>query len=218
MPSLPPSLNLARLSICLFLALASTSFVRAQELTEDQISAVKQRLLEGAKQSWELGTRAQALTEYDSPSYSVTNGTSIPPPSSDPPSSLDEIFNITQTVVAGRAKSNGNISGPQPLIKDGSAADPASIGVAVLLANWTGQSAADGQDYNGAAQDQLNFLLTQVPKTSDGALSHRVNEVQLWSDFVYMVPPFLAYYGVLSNNQSLVMEAYNQIKLYSTLR
>ncbi|TFY50545.1 hypothetical protein EVJ58_g11004 [Rhodofomes roseus] len=29
-----------------------------------------------------------------------------------------------------------------------------------------------------------------------------------------MVPPFLAYYGVLSSNQSLVQEAYNQVKLY----
>lgn len=34
------------------------------------------------------------------------------------------------------------------------------------------------------------------------------------SDYVYMVPPFLAYYGVLTRNQSLVTEAYNQIRLY----
>jgi rhamnogalacturonyl hydrolase YesR len=34
------------------------------------------------------------------------------------------------------------------------------------------------------------------------------------SDFVYMVPPFLAYYGVLTSNLTLVQQAYNQIKLY----
>lgn len=34
------------------------------------------------------------------------------------------------------------------------------------------------------------------------------------SDFVYMVPPFLAYYGVLTQNQSLIYESYNQIRLY----
>lgn len=34
------------------------------------------------------------------------------------------------------------------------------------------------------------------------------------SDFVYMVPPFLAYYGLLTNNQSLITDAYTQIKLY----
>jgi rhamnogalacturonyl hydrolase YesR len=31
---------------------------------------------------------------------------------------------------------------------------------------------------------------------------------------VYMVPPFLAYYGVLTSNTTLITEAYNQIKLY----
>ena len=31
---------------------------------------------------------------------------------------------------------------------------------------------------------------------------------------MYMVPPFLAYYGVMSHNTSLVEEAYNQLKLY----
>lgn len=31
---------------------------------------------------------------------------------------------------------------------------------------------------------------------------------------MYMVPPFLAYYGVLTANQTLLSEAYNQISLY----
>lgn len=34
------------------------------------------------------------------------------------------------------------------------------------------------------------------------------------SDFIYMVPPFLAYYGVLTSNQSLVQASYDQIRLY----
>jgi rhamnogalacturonyl hydrolase YesR len=38
--------------------------------------------------------------------------------------------------------------------------------------------------------------------------------VQLWADNVYMVPPFLAYYGVTTNNKTVVDEAYNQIKAY----
>ena len=53
------------------------------------------------------------------------------------------------------------------------------MGVAVLIANWTGH--ADGSvDFAGAARDQLRFLLNDVPKTSDGALSHRNEQVQLW--------------------------------------
>lgn len=31
-----------------------------------------------------------------------------------------------------------------------------------------------------------------------------------------MVPPFLAYYGVVTQNQSMVEEAYTQVKLYRT--
>ncbi|KAG5348301.1 hypothetical protein C0989_010723, partial [Termitomyces sp. Mn162] len=89
---------------------------------------------------------------------------------------MDTFFQIPQDVVANRSQSNGNITGPQPLIKDMSAADPASIGFAVLIANWTGQG---GEDYAGAAKDQLDFLEFSVPRTSDGAISHRVNQVQL---------------------------------------
>lgn len=29
-----------------------------------------------------------------------------------------------------------------------------------------------------------------------------------------MVPPFLAYYGMISDNQTLLSEAYNQISIY----
>ncbi|KAG8737056.1 hypothetical protein FRC10_008607 [Ceratobasidium sp. 414] len=65
--------------------------------------------------------------------------------------------------------------GGLPLMNDRSTADPASNGVGVLIANWTGAS--------------------------------------LWSDFIYMVPPFLAYYGMINNNQTL-LGAYSQIKLY----
>jgi hypothetical protein len=37
--------------------------------------------------------------------------------------------------------------------------------------------------------------------------------------YIPQVPPFLAYYAVLNNNQSLLLESYNQISLYrSTLR
>ncbi|QRW26012.1 cell wall glycoside hydrolase YteR [Rhizoctonia solani] len=102
-------------------------------------------------------------------------------------------------------------AGELPLMPDGSAADPASNGVGVLIANWTG---ASGGNYAQAAADQLTFLLTITPRAPNGAISHRADEAQLWSDFVYMVPPFLAYYGVLTDNQTLVEESYNQIKLY----
>jgi len=60
---------------------------------------------------------------------------------------------------------------------DGSAADPASIGVCVLIANWT---KAGDLDYAGAAKSQIDYLFTMVPRTSDGAISHRLSQLQLW--------------------------------------
>jgi hypothetical protein len=130
--------------------------------------------------SWELGTRAQAILSLNGTVFSVLSHSTLPPPSSVPDSlssALQPFFDIARSVVAGRAASNQNATGPQPLILDGSAADPASIGVAVLLANWTGQG---GEDYAGAAKDQLDYLQFRVPRTSDGAISHRTSEVELW--------------------------------------
>lgn len=131
--------------------------------------------------SWEYGTRAEALLELNAPTYSVMSFNAVPPPHSIPSnitSALGEVFTIAHNIVVARSLSN--ITGPQPLIADTSAGDPASIGVAVLLANWTGQGAIDGLDYAGAARDQLDYLFQNVSKTSDGALSHRVDQLQLW--------------------------------------
>ena len=65
-------------------------------------------------------------------------------------------------------------------MRDGSAADPCSLGVAILLANLTGQGNIDHLDYAGAARDQVDFLFQIVPQTNEGAVSHRVSELQLW--------------------------------------
>ena len=38
----------------------------------------------------------------------------------------------------------------------------------------------DNLDYMGLAKDQLDFLLENIPKASDDAISHCVEEIQLW--------------------------------------
>jgi hypothetical protein len=139
--------------------------------------------------SWELGTRAQAILSLNATGFSVYSSTELPPPTSTDvfgsanSTGLMPFFDIARTTVLSRNQTNGNITGPQPLTQgDGSAGDPASIGFAVLLANWTGQDAGK-IDYAGAAKDQLDYLLLDVPQASDGAISHRVYEVQLWHVF-----------------------------------
>ena len=56
-------------------------------------------------------------------------------------------------------------------------------------------------------------------KFSYGILHHFTSDTETdaamrRSDFSYMAPPFLAYYGALQNDYSLLKEAYNQLWLY----
>lgn len=53
----------------------------------------------------------------------------------------------------------------------------------------------------------VSYVLCGDDRTYHRVAFHR-------SDFVYMVPPFLAYYGVTTQNISLLQEAYTQISLY----
>ena len=99
-----------------------------------------------------------------------------------PPRAADDSGGLRDTLAIARriVTSRGGSAGPQPLMADGSAGDPASNLVAVLLADWTGQDGG-AVDYAGAARDQLDFLWSErVAKTGDGAISHRVEPVSLW--------------------------------------
>ena len=207
------------------LALCSLNALSAAALSATTVELVKERLKDAAQKSWELGTRSQALLELEAPSVSVFTATSIPgspaalsagnlTAGTKIPNAaklaftsgeLDDVLGISHQILTSQPK------GSLPLMKDGSSADPASNGVAILVANWT---EAQGGDFSAAAEGQLTWLLSHVPRSSKGAISHRNSEVQLWSDYIYMVPPFLAYYGASTSNATLVAEAYNQIKLY----
>ncbi|KAJ8090276.1 hypothetical protein PM082_018872 [Marasmius tenuissimus] len=233
------ALSRSCLPVCLLLTLtARVTYARSPQpldtLPDSLVNDVKARLAQAALLSWELGTRAQALLELDASNYSVFSPNRPIP--QDASGSISDVMDIARSVVRNRtnsftttatttgsatstftspSSSSTPLTGLRPLMRDDSAADPASIGPAVLLAAWTNQQAQDGLDYMAAASDQLAYLYSSaVPKTNDGAISHRVTEVQLWSDFVYMVPPFLAYYGIQTNNRTLIAAAYEQIRLY----
>ncbi|QRV76438.1 glycoside hydrolase family 88 protein [Ceratobasidium sp. AG-Ba] len=161
---------------------APISDIPSSVLTPDQINLVRSRLIEGAQASWELGTSTQALLEYDYPALSVYGPL------------MKHIRCYRQT----RAEA---------FVYDTSVGDPASLGVAMLVANFTG---ATGGDYNTAIEQQLDYLLNKAPRNTNGAISHRSEQIQLWSDNLSMVPPFLAYYGALHNNPTVIAEGFNQ--------
>ncbi|KAH9979414.1 hypothetical protein BGW80DRAFT_1472334 [Lactifluus volemus] len=162
---------------------------RNRVLSNAQIEMVKQRLQQGA-------THSPPPPSVPSSPSSLTTSQNA---------SLVDVLNIARSVIS---PNNGNEGGWEPLMGgDGSAGDPASVGIAVLLANWT-QQQQDNEDYARAATAQVDYLLgPKVPKRSTAPSL-------IGSDFVYMVPPFLAYYGLTTGNQSMMQEAYNQIRLY----
>jgi len=184
--------------------LALTLPTVGQNISSSTLTLVVARLAESATHSWELGTRAQALTELNAPLYSVLSpSASLPPPVSPPQPSgafleanLTDVLQIAkQTVVNMGIVGNSTFVAdptPKPLVgNDGSSGDPASLGAAVLLANWTfsalgsttngaGNGSVSQAEYAAAAEAQLRYLLEVVPRTSDGAISHRANQAQLW--------------------------------------
>jgi hypothetical protein len=176
--------------------------VFSQDLSQSQENLVISSLAQGANQSyadfflspllrswvlnlfpnsWELGTRSLALLSLDVPPYSPFNPKqSLPPPSKIPSnvnSDLQPVIQIAQSTVSA-SLADPNTSLPRPLVRTGAVGDSASIGTAVLIANWTHQP---GLDYNDAAEQQLAFLYSDnVAKTPDGAWSHRPEQLQLW--------------------------------------
>ncbi|EKM58181.1 uncharacterized protein PHACADRAFT_159260 [Phanerochaete carnosa HHB-10118-sp] len=175
--------------VSLFIASFILPLGLSQILSDSQINTIISGLdsAQPPLQSWEIGTFAEALLELDTPRWStLTPGVELSSFSSPPPDSLDEVLAIAKRHRA-------------PLLTNAAAGDPSSTGFAVVLANLTGQGQADGLFYADAADSQIRWLF---------------NNLQLWSDFVYMVPPFLAYYGVATGNYSIAYEAYNQIKQY----
>ncbi|PFH52600.1 hypothetical protein AMATHDRAFT_189281 [Amanita thiersii Skay4041] len=177
-----------------------------------KIANVRSNLINSAKASWELGTAAEALTELSWPALSVFERTAFPPTNHRNASyNAADVLDIANKVMATRPKDS-----PSLVANDGAAADPASIGVSVLMANWTRSDLSD-VSYSNAVRKQLQYLLYKVPRSKSGAISHRASETQLWADFVYMVPPFIAYYGALqqgTEGTELLQVAYDQCRLY----
>lgn len=135
--------------------------------------------------SWEIGTHLTALVELSYPDLSPFSSSSSswarPSPDVSPPPT--EVLAAVASILASQP------AGQAQLVPDGSAADPASVGPYVVLANFT---LAEGEQIGGKSKDevvsaverQVEVLLRGTPRTQDGAISHRTEDVELWSDFM----------------------------------
>ncbi|KAH7564241.1 hypothetical protein BM1_01288 [Bipolaris maydis] len=177
-------------------------------IPQDVIEKVLSKAQESASHSWEHSTVFEALLEYRNPSYSVFSPD--PFPNGETPRLKIEDIDALRYV--------------RPLIRtdtpalsedNGSSADPASLCLpALLLAHSPSLSPSTRTTYSTALRRQLDHLLNKTPRFPNGALSHRSAYPSLWSDFIYMGPPMLAYTGACTHDAFLLGESVRQCQLY----
>jgi hypothetical protein len=125
--------------------------------------------------SWEFGTAAETLLELYDPSISVFGSLSF----SSTPRYLRsrrgkiQALEYAKSVIVLGSGVNALADG------DGAVGDPASLGVsAVLLGDYL--RGEEGEVYLHAAKEEADFIVNQAPRWENGAISHRVEEPQLW--------------------------------------
>ncbi|KAJ7755677.1 hypothetical protein DFH07DRAFT_486296 [Mycena maculata] len=150
--------------------------------------------------SWEHGAAAEALLELYNPHLSVFGSTPFPVPTI-PEECIDSLEYAASKIVFGTG-ANGLADG------DGAVSDPASLGVSAVLLGKTNAT------YKAAVAEEINYITNVAPRFSNGAISHRSDIAELWADFVYMAPPFLAYAAADEMNITLLYEVYVQCGLY----
>ncbi|KAF7345453.1 Unsaturated rhamnogalacturonyl hydrolase YesR [Mycena venus] len=160
-----------------------------------QVAALAQSL---PSESWEFGTAAEALLELHNPELSVFGDSPFPVASGSKSSIQALVYAADKIVIGSTGLSNGN----------GATGDPASLGVSAVMLGKTNKTFAD------AAAVQLAYLLDTAPRYSNGAISQRADKPVLWADFMYMAPPFMAFYAADSGNATLLRDTYKQCGLY----
>ncbi|KAF8669715.1 Glycosyl Hydrolase Family 88 [Rhizoctonia solani] len=202
----------------LVVADASSKYNLDYESHAAKIEEVKSAMLASIRTSWEQGVAADSIAELDYPEYSVygcdqntMKQYSYPIPASDQKNSPLQVIQFGLSA-AVRQSADGRLSQNINDGLDGASLDGASAGLSVLVGAYSNNSYSK---YLGeAALKQLNYVLYTAPHTATGAISHRATAKAYWADAVYVGFPFIAGYGAVTGNQTLLQIAYDQCRLY----
>lgn len=167
-----------------------------------RVNAARSQIERLSSHSWEYGTGVEAMLELLEPERTVF---------AEEPFPADKIQKLPLKKPQGILWMHRHIrtkDAPTLYADDYSVSDPASMGVAAIM---LGQR--DSKTFQ-AAMRQKDHLLNDAKRYENGAISHRVEVAELWSDAISMVPPFLAFYAVASNDLDLMKEAVRQCELY----
>ncbi|KAG8740283.1 hypothetical protein FRC10_004538 [Ceratobasidium sp. 414] len=209
--------HLLGLAATLPFTLAATQYNMNWQQDAQKIDMAKTAMLASIRTSWEQGTASDAVAELDYPEYSVYGFDDSMKPYAYPcPASArkrDPLFVVQFGLSAAvRQSTDGRLSQQINDGQDGAALDGASSGLAVLIGSLYKNAHSDF--LATAAKKQLDYLLYTAPRTSTGAISHRATTKAYWADGVYMGFPFIAAYGAVTQNQTLLQIAYDQCRLY----
>jgi unsaturated rhamnogalacturonyl hydrolase len=141
-----------------------------QEKNSDEnprsIDMVKHAMLSLQRATWEQGVAMQALLELGE----------------------SELVILMARDAVLRQSPDGRLA---MLGEEFALSDAASPGEAVL---WAAKKTGDPGLMNGFNK-LLDYILNKAPRTKDGIIYHFTNLPQIWSDIIYMLPPFLAAAG-----------------------
>lgn len=156
---------------CGLLAIANLASATIPFCPGFDIKAVISLAISLPSHSWEYGTASEALLELYNPTFSVFGEQPFPIPELSPspssPSYSPSLEYAKQKIVLG-APPNTFSDG------DGATGDPASLGVSGMLLGINEANYAD------AAKTQVEYLLQDAPRWSNGAISQRADHAELW--------------------------------------
>ncbi|CAK9785697.1 hypothetical protein CC85DRAFT_288182 [Cutaneotrichosporon oleaginosum] len=200
-----------------------------------KLPAILGRAIQITHKSWEIGTLTQALLEVYNPrlapwAYSdasfhsaLDRRTTTPIEAARVAAGFLVNYDFSGAPASGDVDAillNGT---PRALVDGaGSLGDPCALGTATwVLAHFadslanTGTPLATNEQYAWAVGNQLAYLQAG-PRSENGTISQREDHFELWADQGYMIPPFLAYLGLTTNNTQLLEQALDQWLLVSS--
>jgi len=134
--------------------------------TSERIEKVKRAMLSLQRATWEQGVAMQALLEMGE----------------------DDLVILMSRDAVLRQSPDGRLA---MLGEEFALSDAASPGEAVL---WAARKTGDPLLMTGFNK-LLDYIENKAPRTKEGIIYHFTNIPQIWSDIIYMLPPFLAAAG-----------------------
>ena len=185
------------------------------------ISKIEDLATSLATHDWEQGTAAEALLELHNPELSVFG--QQPFPRSNIPTDGMLKTRALEYILPKIEKDTREISIEGWTLSNNTwgISDPASLGVfAVMAAAAQEETKGSGHSaWRDSVYGQMLRLLNDAPRYGDdeanqryqslGAMSHRTEVAELWSDAIFMVPPFMAYLAVWSGAQSIALRVWD---------